>query len=183
MLVVYPILDVKATNYNVSVGDYIQTNDFPSPSSNHIIIEKDKQIANLSGQVEALHSVETQSLTVGILGAIAGIGTIVIEGMKHRKKIRDFINDRKKQKSEMGNKKKDLQLIAYSIAIGSIITITYDALAPCFEGIFNVHTFTCNLIDSLGRTVAILIAFVVGIICLKILMGSQKTDSNSNPES
>ncbi len=81
-------------------------------------------------------------------------------------------------------KRTDWRIIAISVAVGSVITITYDFLTPCFEGFFqpNIHQFTCDP-NSYAKIVAGFIAFLVGFAYLMLFKFSyrKKKNSTSNP--
>ena len=85
--------------------------------------------------------------------------------------------------------KRDWRLIAISIGVGSIITITYDGLESCFISLFDpeIHSFICDF-EAPAKIFTGLIAFLVGMVYLKIFMRSDKKRKKDdgdklNPES
>jgi len=78
-------------------------------------------------------------------------------------------------------KKNEWYLIAVSIAVGSVITITYDGLQSCFIGLFDpkIHSFTCDP-NAPAKIFTGLIAFLVGIVYLKIFMRPHKNDKTDD---
>lgn len=82
ILLVCPILEVEA------IAKYQSTSDNSTSSESMIITktiyEKDQQIAYLNGTISGLQSTEDLSLSVGILGAIAGIGSLIFEFKRRR---------------------------------------------------------------------------------------------------
>lgn len=75
----------------------------------------------------------------------------------------------------------DWRLIAISIAIGSIITIVYDVSQQCLVGLFDSESrsLTCSPHAS-AQIFAMLIAFLVGFVYLKIFQRSYKSNSSGN---
>ncbi len=91
ILVAYPILEVKATNYTESPCDHTQLSE--CTTQNFIIEKQDKQIANLTGVVIGLKNSEDTNITLKNIGVIFGIiGSIVgitggIYGIKKKRQV------------------------------------------------------------------------------------------------
>ncbi|MGI0069705.1 MAG: hypothetical protein ACREA3_10600 [Nitrosotalea sp.] len=105
-ILVYPILVVEAINKTQGISDCIQSSECTTQT--FIIEKQNKQIANLTEQVIELQSTENTNLTVGIVGAIIGLGGIggmIYEIKKKRQLLHSQLKTDKARRSAYNSTK------------------------------------------------------------------------------
>lgn len=156
MLIMFNLSDVQGINKNVTIIEpTMQSNEFTSISSNHIIIEKDKQIAYLE-------SIETLSLAIGVGGIISGIVLSVFfeikRGKNHRALTDLILNGNNRIVNAMSDKKDEKHASKVS---GSMNLDFSDFLLNYIQRFFLKISDIVNLLISL-------IAIFIGMSALII---------------